>query len=585
MKRKDINKVFITRILTVCIAVTLFAGCGADRLKQQVEENVASTDISGEASASEVIEDTTLHEYVVNGVDFTASPAYVSGAYSETNSNVFYEIFVGSFSDSDGDGTGDLRGIIGRFDYLNDGNPESGTSLGIEGIWLSPIFKSPSYHKYDVTNYYEIDPKFGTMDDLKELVSLAHSRGVKVILDMVINHTSSDNKWFQDFKQAHRAGNTDSPYYDYYTYSSSNAMGGRTFYKITETDEYYEGNFSGDMPELNFDNEEVRNNMIDIARYYLADIGVDGFRFDAAKYIYYGEQEKNVEFWLWYMDELKSIKPDVYTVAEVWDSDSMTDRYAVALNCFDFTMSQAEGLISSTAQKGDVNGYVSYVEKYINKVREVNDDATIIPFIANHDMDRAAGYLNMTSGNGKMAANIYLLGPGSPFIYYGEEIGMKGSRGGANTDANRRLAMRWGDDDKVRNPEGSTFEDSKQTNPTLAEQLTDETSLYNHYKTLIMLRKANPEIYLGKYKALKFEGSKAGGFVGTYNDTSVVVIHNTLDLVQTVNLYESGLDTSTVSGLKVTYAIGSGLDFDNPVGASLQDGILTISPQTSVILR
>ena len=136
----------------------------------------------------------------------------------EDNARVFYEIFVGSFADSDGDGIGDLRGIINRFDYLNDGDPNSGKSLGIEGIWLSPIFESPSYHKYDVKDYYTIDPQFGTQEDLDELIALCHQRGVKLILDMVINHTARSNAWFGAFTKAHRQGLTAEPYYDFYTY-------------------------------------------------------------------------------------------------------------------------------------------------------------------------------------------------------------------------------------------------------------------------------------------------------------------------------------------------------------------------------
>ena len=133
------------------------------------------------------------------------------------NNRTFYQIFVGSFSDSDGDGIGDLRGIINRMDYLNDGDVNNGNDLGIQGIWLSPILTSPSYHKYDVKNYYEVDPEFGTMDDLKELIALCHERNVKVIIDLVINHTSSQNQWFMEFKDARTNGKTDSPYYDYYT--------------------------------------------------------------------------------------------------------------------------------------------------------------------------------------------------------------------------------------------------------------------------------------------------------------------------------------------------------------------------------
>ena len=121
---------------------------------------------------------------------------------------VFYQIFVGSFSDSNGDGIGDLKGVINRLDYLNDGKPDSGKSLGIEGIWLSPIFTSPSYHKYDVADYYEIDKDFGTEDDLKKLIEECHKRGIRLILDLPINHTSSQHKWFTNFVATHKTDNT-----------------------------------------------------------------------------------------------------------------------------------------------------------------------------------------------------------------------------------------------------------------------------------------------------------------------------------------------------------------------------------------
>ena len=140
----------------------------------------------------------------------SASAAEGQGLVAENNSRVFYEIFVGSFSDSDGDGTGDLRGIINRMDYLNDGDPSSGKSLGIEGIWLTPVFLSPSYHKYDVTDYCQIDPVFGTLEDLQELIALCHARDVKLILDLPLNHTGRNCSWFENFMDAHRQGNPDS---------------------------------------------------------------------------------------------------------------------------------------------------------------------------------------------------------------------------------------------------------------------------------------------------------------------------------------------------------------------------------------
>ncbi len=544
------------KILASLLAtLVLISGCGV--AKAPTVENLPKTSESG--------------EYIIRDVEFSNIEV------PSTDSEVFYEIFVGSFSDSDGNGVGDLRGIINRFDYLNDGDDKSGMSLGIEGIWLSPIFESPSYHKYDVIDYYKIDPKFGTMDDLKELVSLAHERGVKVILDLVLNHTSNKNENFKAFQSAVRKGDTESEFYDYYVrQSSEESTVGRAFYPIDASDEAYEGNFSREMPEPNFDNQKVRDDAVAVAKYYLEEIGVDGFRFDAAKYIYYGETEKNVEFWTWYMDELRKIKPDVYAVAEVWDSDNMTDNYEVALNCFNFTMSQAEGRIAQTAKKGDVNKYVGYVSDYIDRIHKINPASTIIPFAANHDMDRAAGFMNVSTGFAFMGANLYILGPGSPFIYYGEEIGLKGSRGGANTDANRRLAMLWGDGDTVKNPEGSTFDKDKQTNGTLADQLSDEFSIYNYYKKLIMIRKANPEMYLGTYEALSFADTKFGGFISTYEGSTVGVFHNTSDDEQVIDLSSA----TNYEFSKVVETVGFS---DNT--ASLEGQTLTIAPQTSVVLR
>lgn len=505
------------------------------------------------------------------------SVPFESTATVDTSDNhrVFYEIFVGSFSDSDGDGTGDLRGIINRFDYLNNGYPQSGESLGIEGIWLSPINASPSYHKYDVADYYAIDEKFGTMDDLKELVNIAHERNVKVIMDLVINHSSNRNEWYKEFVRAHQSNDETNPMYDFYTYSKT-PVKGRSFSKITGSDDYYECNFSGDMPELNYDNAAVYEEMLNVAKYYLEEVGVDGFRFDAAKYIYYGELSKNVDFWNRYMEDLRKIKPDIYTVAEVWDSDSITDSYFDALNCFNFTTSQASGVIATAAQKGDVNSYVNYISSYLKTINGKNPDAMILPFVANHDMDRASGFLQASNGYAQMAANLYILGPGSPFVYYGEEIGMKGSRGGENTDANRRLAMLWGDGDTIKNPEGSTYDLKKQSNGTVAEQLLQDYSIYNYYKKVIMMRKANPEIFLGDYIPLNIKDSKAGGFVATYEGTSVAVIHNTTLSTVTIDLSQyTDISFDHIN----SYA---GYSVDAPY---LEGTVLTLPGQLSVILR
>ncbi|MBR1780298.1 MAG: alpha-amylase, partial [Oscillospiraceae bacterium] len=353
----------VIRMLALLLSLLLLTACGSPGA---ASVSASGSGVGAEASSApapeaepEAARDRTgTYSLSAGGEAILDDPGCAGAVESEDNSRVFYEIFVGSFSDSDGDGVGDLRGVLNRLDYLNDGDPASGVSLGVEGIWLSPIFASGSYHKYDVNDYYAIDPEFGTMDDLAELVEQCHQRGIKVILDLPINHTGALNAWFSAFKTAHRSGDASDPYYDFYCWygPEDTAPAGRTFKPIGATEDYYECNFSPDMPELNFDNPDVRQAVLDVARYYL-ELGVDGFRFDAAKYIYFGDNDRSADFWTWYIWELKTIRTEIYTVAEVWDSDAITDLYYPALNCFDFTTAQTDGLIASTAKRGDVNVY------------------------------------------------------------------------------------------------------------------------------------------------------------------------------------------------------------------------------------
>jgi len=498
---------------------------------------------------------------------------------TDDNYRVFYQIFVGSFSDSNGDGTGDLRGIINRMDYLNDGNINSGKSLGVQGIWLSPIFESPSYHKYDAKDYYKIDPKFGTEDDLKELLSICHERNVKVILDLAINHTAKSCSWFNLFTEARKKNNTQSEYYDYYTCVNSK-LNDKYYPLYSGSAEYYEANFDSGMPELNYDNTKVRERMVEVAKHYL-DMGVDGFRFDAIKYIYFNDTKKSVEFWKWYADELLKIKPDIYIVGECFSADGEVLEYYPAMNCFSFDSSQAMGtnMISRATRFGEIDAFARYVENFQKLSKAKNEKAMYIPFIANHDTDRAAGFLPLeqvetdgsTSQPAYMAANIYLLCSGSPFIYYGEEIGMKGTRGSANTDANRRLAMLWGDGDTVTNPTGSTFKAEAQINGTVASQLKKKDSLMNRYKDLISLRIKYPEIARGSYTAVA-PADGCAGFVIEYNGEKTLLLHN----VSTAKVEVNVNDILAVNG--VADYIGKGK-------AKLSGGTLTLDGQTSVILK
>ena len=242
-------------------------------------------------------------------------------------------------------------------------------------------------------------------------------------------------------------------------------------------------------------------------------------------------------------------------------------------NCFNFYMAQANGLLTQTAQAGDVNILTSYVERYYEQIRALRDDAMMITFIANHDTDRAAGFLTVASGQAKVAANLTMLMPGSSFIYYGEEIGMLGSRGGSNTDANRRLAMLWGDGDTVKDPVGANYT-AKQANGTVKDQLTDPNSLYNHYKKLIAVRKANPEIANGAFTSLSMNEGRIGGFLCEYEGKTVAVIHNTTTDAVTIDLSKY----PQIPAQLVAASVGPGT-------ATLDGTILTLPGQTSVVLR
>ena len=335
--------------------------------------------------------------------------------------------------------------------------------------------------------------------------------------------------------------------------------------------------FSSSMPELNFDNDLVKEEFENIIKFWL-DLGVGGFRLDATKYVYLHDTNKNIEFWNWFMDEVYKIDENAYVIGETWSPEKDLLPYYEPFNNFDFEFSQLQGYITQAAMVSiSVNTYTKLVETYFNKVKNIRHDAILAPFISNHDMDRAAGYLSVDDGIMHMAANFMMLGPGNPFIYYGEEIGLKGSRGNSNTDANRRLAMLWGDNDKVKNPVGSTYSNTSQTSTNVEKQIGDEHSLYNHYKKLIMIRKANPEISRGHYTSLDVDIKQTfGGSISEYNDSIIGIFHNSgiRELEIDLSLY-THINFSTLRGFA---GLGS---------ASLSsDGkTLYIGGLTSVVLK
>ena len=267
-------------------------------------------------------------------------------------------------------------------------------------------------------------------------------------------------------------------------------------------------------------------------------------------------------------------KPDIYAVGECWSGDNEVIKYYNAFNCFNFTTAGGANKIAQTAKGIDsVYSYAAYLENYKNMIEAKNPDAMVSLFLSNHDQDRIANaFLN--ENYVKMAANLYLLAPGSPVIYYGEEIGMRGSRGAELTDANRRLAMLWGNDYTPRNPVGSTYPEDKQIKTTVADQLADSNSVRNHYSRLIAIRHKYPAIARGNYTAISCGNVKLGGFIVEYNGERLVIIHNTSTSELTFDLTRLNMSAS----LTVADYIGTGKAF-------LNGNIITVPAQTTVILK
>ena len=262
------------------------------------------------------------------------------------NDTVFYEVFVRSFYDSDGDGVGDINGLIERLDYLNDGDPTTTDDLGITGIWLMPIMESPSYHGYDVVDYYKVDEEYGTEEDFKRLMAEADKRGIKVIVDLVLNHTSAQHPWFTEARADESGENR-----DWYVWEEENpgwrGPEGQQVWHGSPTGYYY-GVFWDQMPDLNLTNEQTTAEMQDIARYWIEDMGVDGFRLDAIKHlIEEGQKQTNTESTHAWMQDFhvvyKEANPDAFAIGEVWSPTFEVVKYIgdEVDAAFEFDLAQA----------------------------------------------------------------------------------------------------------------------------------------------------------------------------------------------------------------------------------------------------
>ena len=489
----------------------------------------------------------------------------------------FYEIFVQSFSDSDGDGTGDLQGIINRLDYLNDGNPNTGDDLGIDGIWLTPIMPSKSYHKYDVENYYDIDPAFGTLETFDNLIQSCHDRGIKVIIDLVLNHISSRNPLFTKAAFEVSDGKLDGNA-QYFEIHKNDYFGSDIQTLALGGDYACEANFSLEMPEWNLNSQKTREEFTKIAKFWL-DRGVDGFRLDACKY-YTNKETDGKEFLGWFVKTCRGINPDVYIVGETWSDDSdIVELYGSGIDSqFAFKYATNSGTINECINTMKGNNLVTKVSNYDSKMRKENKDEINAMFLSNHDQIRIA---NALEPNGldyeKFAASVYMLFPGNSFTYYGEEIGMTSPS--TTGDANFRTPMVFDSENLQKisvDNLGDTFEAPKYGG--VVQQQKDKNSLLNFYRRIITVKLQNPEIARGQITGIQsFDDDTVGAFYTEYDGKKIMIIHN-FDKTETKSL--------TITDDMIAKAtLAADLVGVEKEKVTFNGGKLSLPPHSSVVIR
>ncbi|GHV06874.1 alpha-amylase [Clostridia bacterium] len=446
--------------------------------------------------------------------------AYLAGdplpeyARPPENGRTWYQIFVYSFRDSDGDGIGDLAGVTESLDYIK--------NMGFDGIWLSPIHPSTTYHKYDVKDYLAIDPQYGTMADFDALAAACKQRGLDILLDLVINHTSDEHPWFV----AAKAG--DQRYEAYYHIESGKHAG---WYELPG-DRSYEAGFWDKMPDLNLRNEDVRGEIADIVKFWL-DKGVRGFRLDAVKEFESGQDATNIEILTWLHDMAAALKPDVYFVGEDWDTTIRLYAYYASKidSFFSYPFAGATGYVGKALLTKDYAAadYVAKIAEAQGLIKAQNPDGTAAPFLTNHDNPRASAVFKRDPNLIKTAWGMTLTQPGDAFVYYGEEIGLAGY----GKDENKRAPMFWTDTESAggNGPAGWDADGMKPIFPPLLAQIADGDSIFRYVQHAVRLRAKYPQLGRGDVLPLELAQSsnKVAAVSRTWGYETIVVIYNLSD--------------------------------------------------------
>lgn len=575
MMKRVFSCLLILFVVTACQPANPQADSVSEDKNGKSTQNQSQGETKGETQ-------TTENEQTQSGTMPEVLPVIGSGeeplksVQNAGNYRNYYEIYVGSFYDSDGDGIGDLNGVRQKLNYIAD--------MGFTGIWLMPIHPSDTYHKYDVKDYYAIDPAYGSMQDMEALIAECRSRDIALILDFVANHTADNHPWFTEAIRYLQKLPADAepkaeecPYIDYYHFTKDSTKG-KSYHLVDGSNWYYEGVFWGEMPDLNVDHPAVRQELKKIMDFWL-DKGVSGFRLDAVKEFHSGKTAKNIEFLDWLVKTAKAKKEDVYLVGEAWsDFAEIAEYYKSGLpSLFNFALATGEGKIAQVVNgkqaKHTAKSFAEAMVKIDESFSANNPDYMDGLFVANHDNVRMANYFKGDLGKIKMAAGMYLTMTGVSFTYYGEEIGMVSS---GTKDENKRTAMVWQKDGKgqTRNPENA--DEFEQTARPVAEQEQDPDSLIRYYQKALHLRQQIPALAAGKVSVVRaYHGDKAVVITKQLDPQEIIVVYNISAEPVEIDLTATDWADSKVIGYLTTKAA------EVP---TWQDRKLRLSPYSIVIM-
>ncbi|WP_244364069.1 alpha-amylase family glycosyl hydrolase [Paenibacillus cellulositrophicus] len=566
-------------VTAVIMAVALLSGCSSTGNHAANDNGAQERQPDAEAGSQ------TAEQQGQAGTGTTAGEQLggtAATAVDEQPSTVFYEVFVRSFYDSNGDGIGDLKGLTQKLDYLNDGNLATTDDLGVGGIWLMPIQPSPSYHGYDITDYEGINPDYGTLEDLQELIAEAHKRGIKVIMDLVLNHTSTQHPWFVSASK-----DPGSKYRDWYVWAEdqklsptgvSAAGSGSPWHALNGS--HYLATFWEGMPDLNYDNPEVRAEAVRIGQYWLK-LGMDGFRVDGAKHIYENLQSdrgqaataKNTAWWQEFRTGMNPVNKEAYIVGEVWENSAAA--IAPYLDqAFDsgFNFSLAESILSAVKDEKDNSLAFTLQRTQQFYGKQSQGQFTDAIFLSNHDQDHVMSQLDGNPDHARMAAALLLTLPGNPFIYYGEEIGMRGVK----PDERIREPMVWSD--LSPQPGQTSWEQPLLTGEaakgiSVQSESADPNSLLSTYRDLIRWREDVPALRDGDIQSYDSGNPAVVSFVRRSAQQTVLVLHNLSGKEQQVQL-EAGQGRGIEKVLK-----------SSSKSTVLEQNLLHIPPYSSVVLE